>query len=240
MRPTAVLLHYHLPKTGGQTVRDCLLSRLDPGEDVLHLARIDSNALTRPGSNSEIAHLSDAARDQIRAVTGHTVDFRTAELFAGRRQWTFVVLRDPASRLVSHYNFDCARADAEHHARPEFTTWYESRRRNEMTRFLLNRLGTKPSSLAGRLSSLDFVGCTRQMDDWFPELLRILRLDGSSFGRKNVTGVDHERVLLLDEQLRQRIERDNADDVELFRFATSRLFDGHLRRLTRAEPLRGW
>lgn len=231
MRNDQLILHYHLPKTGGQTVRTILVEHLGAGTMVAHLGEWARQQGIEPHTNEQISAMSMEDRDRLRVVTGHRVNWETAALFAGRDLWEFTVLRDPAERMVSHFNFDTFMSKKRGVEPSSFEDWYQTRPENEMSTYLAQRLGARPKALAGRLAQLDFIGETSAIDQWLPLLLSFVGLPASTPKRANVTGVDHDRVLQLDAPLRSRIEADHPDDVELFRLAQRRLFAPSFDRL---------
>lgn len=226
-----LFLHYHLPKTGGQTIRRLLEETLDPGTTLLNLGKPTEGILYSPSTNAGVAALSSTERDDVRVVTGHAVDSETIRLFAGRQLWEFTMLRDPAARMVSHFNFARAMAHRRDEEILEFDEWYARRRSDEMSAFLAHSFGVNGTELIDRISQLQFIGNTAQMDEWLPLLLTVMGLPGITPERANVTGVDHERVVQLDDELRTRIEADHPQDVELFRIASTELFVPSLERL---------
>jgi hypothetical protein len=155
--------------------------------------------------------------------------------------WEFTMLRDPAARIVSLFNFRHALAKQRDEGNLDFEQWYAVQSPNMMSGFLANSLGVKRTALIDRLALLQFVGDTAQMDQWLPLLLTVMGLPGITPTRANVTGIDHKLVLQLDETLRERIEADHPKDVELFRIASTDLFEPSFERLRQtatASPIR--
>lgn len=97
-------LFFHIPETGGQTLRDHLLSELVNGHDYLHLGRLGPTDPC-PRTMDDVMAMSDEQRRRVRVISGHDVSRDLSRVFARRpiREVTF--LREPAQRIISHYNF---------------------------------------------------------------------------------------------------------------------------------------
>ncbi len=210
-----VWLHYHVPKTGGQTLRSVFIEQFTVGATYAHITAASSDHF--PHTNAELAMLSMAERRQILIASGHGVDQTTRGLFEGREIHEFVVVRDPAARIVSAYNYRARQIRDAGSAPVDFDTWYATRGTNPMLRFLADRIGVprRVDEVVDRLQQFDFVAETEQMDRWMPYLLRQLGCPDQVPPRRNVTGTDHEQVLALDPELEQRIIADHPGDVRL-------------------------
>ena len=210
-----VWLHYHVPKTGGQTLRSVFIEQFTVGATYAHIAAASSDQF--PHTNTELAMLSMAERRQILVASGHSVDQTTRGLFEGREIREFVVVREPAARIVSAYNYR-ARQIRDAGGKPvDFETWYGTRGTDPMLRFLADRIGVRRrvDEVVERLQQFALVAETEQMDRWLPYLLRQLGCPDQVPTRRNVTGRDHEQVLALDPELQQRIVAEHPGDVEL-------------------------
>ncbi len=94
-----VWLIYHVPKTGGQTLRYHLRQELG-SEGHAHLGRFEPHL---PLFTTD--DLAGPAADDVRVVTGHPVSRATGRLFPEARILDVLVLRDPLARVVSHWMF---------------------------------------------------------------------------------------------------------------------------------------
>ena len=214
-----IWIHWHVPKTGGQTIRTALSDHLEVDQSVVHMGAWAAQMGFAITSNADIASLDPTARDRIKMVTGHKVNKETARLFGNRDVRKLVILRSPASRIVSLFNFRRSLLERQGLPPVDFDDWYESLARNSMTRFLSRRLGVGRGDLAGVLRELDdfhLVGKTEEMDTWLPDLFATLGLPPILPERVNVTGVDHERLLTLDDRLAARILEDHPLDFALY------------------------
>jgi hypothetical protein len=214
-----IWIHWHVPKTGGQTIRTALSDHLEIDQSFVHLGTWATQKGFAITSNTDLASLAPPARDRIRVVTGHKVNEETVRLFGNRDVRKLVILRSPASRIVSLFNFKRSLLERRGLPPVDFDEWYESLGPNSMTRFLSRRLGVGTEDLDGVLRELrDFlvVGKTEEMDTWLPDLFATLGLPPMVPDRVNVAGVDHERLLSLDDRLSQRIFEDHPLDFALY------------------------
>jgi sulfotransferase famil protein len=90
-------LFFHIPKAAGNTIKD-LLARLYPAEQVY---RIDGERIR--ASNQALETWPVERRAQLRVVMGHMAFGIHHRLPQPSRYFT--ILREPVSRLVSHYYF---------------------------------------------------------------------------------------------------------------------------------------
>ena len=97
-----------MPKTGGTTILDNLGRHLQRDRDFLHLRT--PNAPQRQTKFERVEALDPVSRKQLLAITGHPVSRRYVELFPNRPVREVVFVREPAARIVSHYNFRCRTA----------------------------------------------------------------------------------------------------------------------------------
>lgn len=216
-----VWLLYHVPKTGGQTIRDAIAAQVGHGDQFLHLGRWGAQTSGILDAD-HVLGLPDHRRDRLRFVAGHPVDHRLVGLFDDRRVREVVVLRDPAERIVSHYNFFATRPQRAKRPPVGFDEWYERWHRADLAlQWLAKRFGTRNdvSEVITRLSTCTFVGRTPNLSRDLPLLLSAMGLRPEPAGPSNVTGVHHARVLELDGALRDRLVRDNPDDAVLYRMA---------------------
>jgi hypothetical protein len=211
-------VHYHVPKTGGQTIRHELVAQLEIGTSFVHLGPWAVQQGYFPATPRDLAGLEPDQLGRIRVIAGHNLDAATVNLFDCRHVKEIVVLRDPAQRIVSQFNFKSFILERRDQPEISFDTWYEGLGSNPMTRFLAKRLElpVDVDALIERLKSFEFVGRTEDMDQWLPHLLRAMGLTPVLPKRANVTGVDHQRIVTLDDSLHARIQSDNPLDYMLY------------------------
>ena len=96
----SIWFSYHIPKTGGQTLRNHLHTTL--GEDgYLHLGKWDVGDRTvRPEDPAEV---DQTVRASMSAVGGHPLHRRHRSLFPNRELREVIFVREPARRLGLHH-----------------------------------------------------------------------------------------------------------------------------------------
>lgn len=99
----------HIPKCGGTTVTS-ILTKAVPGAS--HFM-VDGNDIA--GSRIRLASLPETERWRVRLLSGH-LSFGWHELLFPARAQYITLLRDPITRVVSHYNHVCRHEDHYLHA----------------------------------------------------------------------------------------------------------------------------
>ena len=242
-RTEEVFIFAHLPKTGGQTLRDCFRKHLEFHREFIHLGPFGEEDAAKRGL--EPFHQRPVEeRAQARVILGHKVNCETHTLVPSKTPRYVLLLRDPAELLVSLYNFDMRYQRPASEPIVPFDDWYKSRqRKNFMTNWLLNDFlrPSKPSRktppmqiIKPALNEFWFVGCSEFLDQDAPLLLRRIGVP-VEIERTNVAGVHYPKLLSLDDSLRAKLYADNDLDVELYRTWRERL--GESRNRLKAEVL---
>jgi len=210
-----------VPKTGGKTISDNLRWHLQRDRDYLHL-RVTAKRRQRQTAFEVVESLDPASRKQLLAIIGHPVSRRFVELFPDRPVREVVFVREPAARIVSHYNFRVNTALRRKKEAPTFEKFLERIGPNAVTRFLSERLGVAtngPSQLSDLLQELAkfwMVGVTENLDQRLPTLFNAMGLPADVPPRGNVTGITVKRHLLLTPGLRDELQASNPLDMMLF------------------------
>jgi hypothetical protein len=209
---------YHVPKTGGQTIRDHLDRHLVRDLDFVHLGRwFRPAALTIDA----VASLSSAERDRLRSLGGHPLTRDFAELFPERTIREVVFIREPAARMVSHYNWRCTMQALDGAPVPSFEEFLSEASDNPITGFLGKCLGLTArklqlSAILAELVGMWMVGTTESMDALAPALFGAMGLEPAVPERSNATGVTIERHLTLTPDLADAIRAESPEDVALY------------------------
>lgn len=236
---TPLWLLYHVPKTGGQTIRDHLTKYWRRGIDFDHLGRWDRAA---PLSIDDIERLAPTERDELRLLSGHPVNRELTKLFPGRTVRELVMIRDPARRTISHYNFSMTMRTRRGEPVVSFEEFVENLGVDFMTRFLARRVGHQQriralDAVLYELSQFWLVVRTEQLDTFLPMLLDDLGLPPVVPERTNVTGSTIDRYIDPEPQLLAELRERNPCDMMLYR-AVEHLEAAYLERRRQAEGSR--
>jgi len=231
----------HIPKTGGTTINHHLRGNLVYDEETIHLGGagdIYRNSHDRPPFEER----SVLERSRARVISGHRVRYGDHALVPDSDPRYFTILRDPADRIVSTYNFQMA---SRHDTNQSFEVWYGDWPRNRTFRWLRRRLdsGSVPEML-DRLRSFWFVGVTEHLDEDLPRLFGALGVPREwtdlrvTADADSPTSASHEsqpfdinpgkksqritRQVSVTPELRERIYNDHPRDLRLYRFALRR------------------
>ena len=216
-------LVYHVPKTGGQTLRNYLREQLGP-EGHVHFGRWEPE--DELPDSSMIARLPQAQRDQIRASTGHRVTREVATMFPGRQVRELLVLRRPVDRIVSGYHFRNSRRVRRGADPLSFTEFIEWLGPNSMTKWVARFFGEDREQHAldrslYELNRVTVVWPLEDLDDIVEDWLATLGISGMP-PRANRLG--HEitpSVAPTEEELR-RVWEENLEDEVLYRACVNR------------------
>ena len=120
----------HPPRTGGNTIIETLLKKF-PREEIFmsSLARYNLDPVK-----------FDPKR--VRFMLGHATYYGIHKMVPGREPRYFIILRDPAERMISHYN---AKMQKEKKKIP-FDEWYKNQIKNEAVHVLDLKFKGSPST----------------------------------------------------------------------------------------------
>lgn len=215
----------HIPKCAGTTVEAHFREHL--GDAFMFAPRWESPLRNVVGNR--YPGLDAGRLAHVRAVSGHSLSDSMRALFPGAEVRESVLLRDPASYLLSFYNYRWSRFEQGRGGRPpEFAAWYRAQRRNPISRFLLNRYfgqgvpalyrlssSARLAWLEARLARFHFVGSYRRADEMVAGISREMGLPEVVESR-NVTPSRRLAAADLPAGLARRIEADNALDQALW------------------------
>jgi len=103
------LIYMHIPKCGGTTVTSILTKAVSGASHFM----VDGGDVAE--SRNRLASLPETERMRVRLLSGH-LSFGWHELLRPARAQYITLLRDPISRVVSHYNHVCEHEDHYLHA----------------------------------------------------------------------------------------------------------------------------
>ena len=228
-----IFIFLHIPKTGGQSIRDHFREHLEEFDTFIHLNGNNGEGRFLKAGLPPFQKWSEDRRSRVRVILGHHVRHDTARLVPGRIPRLITFLRDPAERIVSNYNFHQQR---DYKNEPvSFDDWYASKRKNSVVSSIVrNFLGLQTSKISverrfeladDALSKFWLVADTSDIDRLSGPLFRRIGVP-DQMTRSNVAGLHFRRVLMLDDDLRERLHRDCPQDVAFYRkwYAQSRTF----------------
>ncbi|MEO1490610.1 MAG: hypothetical protein AAFV19_00470 [Pseudomonadota bacterium] len=221
------IVHFllHVPKCAGTTVEAHFRKHL--GARFMIAPRWESPMRNFIGNR--YPGLSPQAMADIAVVSGHSVSANMEALFPGAEIRASVLLRDPLGHLLSFYNYRWTRyADGQGPEPPSFDDWYDAQRRNQISRFLLNRyFGQAVPALyrlssQGRLRFLEarlaqffYVGSYKHVGEMCAEISRELGIP-DTVESENVTQSRKVSKEDLPSSLREQIAHENALDQCLY------------------------
>ena len=259
-----VTIFLHVPRTAGSTLAR-IIERRYPRDGILHLYESDFG--------EELMSISPELRDRLRVVMGHF--YFGAHNFLDRRARYITLIRDPVERTISHYHY--ARRSPLHHfhdaARElelgEFVDHCARESRatgialgfcsdNDQTRQLAGKGGipklrtnaqemlmTAKRNLAEHFA---VVGVTEKFDRSLLLMKRRLGWGRTLYVSRNVNP-DRAARKPIDQETLEVIRAVNQLDLELYRYAESRLenevrsqgaaFAAELRRFKRLNGMYG-
>jgi hypothetical protein len=139
---------YHVPKCAGRTVHRHIETFLPPATYYRTKKRRSFGRLLF--GRHDFRTMPDPRH--IRAVGGHYLGVSTEAIFAGRELKRSILVRDPVSHLISHYNFRMMRYLAEGLHPYSFDLAYRATRRNYIVHYVLTNFLEFPWHRIARLS----------------------------------------------------------------------------------------
>jgi len=242
-RPLWIFLH--VPKCGGTTLNAHLERHFTMDEQLVEFSHW-GRSYRRTHGRPEFADRPAEERARAEVLSGHQTWYNIHKLVPGAREPRyFTVVRDPAERCVSLYNFRWSRG----HVRDDsdfdrwYDNWYRPRQTDTMVRFFAERLygSALPSDPGQRLAMaqqlLTLCWFVTTTDRWNDGLDRISQAMGipADWQRYRAAGnsiplpASHprqgevvQRRITLDDDLRARIHADSPGDVALVDWVRAR------------------
>ncbi len=232
-------LFQHIPKTAGTTFARHIIINFRYAEVLSIVQRPNRILNTREAVDRFIESLSAERKDQVRVVCGHSVYYGIDRYFHRTPRY-FTFFRDPIQRAISNYNHTIANYDlfqpdsmGRFPANREdmtFDCWWERFQPNVHLGVVLNfmvggKAGWMPdlrlddSHLRQAKAILDefyFVGLTETFEE--DSLFLYGKIGIKSF-LKDRQNIAPESFVTVTDDLKRRIAKDAALDVELYRHA---------------------
>lgn len=139
--PTRPLwIFMHVPKCGGTTLKAHLERHFAMDERLMELSNWGRRYRRKRG-RPEFGDRSDAERARIDVLAGHQISYGIHQKMPGAREARYVtVVRDPAERCVSLYNFRWSRGFVTDDFDGWYRDWYRVREANFQVHFFAERL----------------------------------------------------------------------------------------------------
>lgn len=214
--PVKHWLLYHIPKTGGTSITEHLRSQLAPRGEFCSITLEQREHQFRLG---QVRDLPQEEFQKIRVFQGHGVSRVIADFYPNEQFSEVVFFREPASRMVSHYNFRMSRHSLAPTDGITFESFYRSFPRNFMMRFMCVRLGIPVNfrsldRLICELSGM-FAFTMHEVDQVISAMSSLFNISPNA-PRRNVGGIHYPLDLVADEELLNHIRRQNPLDTILF------------------------
>lgn len=236
-----VWIFLHLSKTGGTTVNGHFRRHMSWDDSFVHFGGW-GNRYRKNVARSAIEERSEKVRSRIKVISGHRSYYGIHHLVPNKTPKYFTIIRDPAQRCASRYNFNRSRGKIS----ASFEDWYAnvcvSQHRNAICQFLAERVMNRRLSsnhkqnfrLARQLLDLCWHVCLTE------NLSNDLRYVFSEMGLPTdfvshrvagkagnaLAGLDHPQKgeviqshYVLSDEMRSRIQKDNLWDVRLYEYA---------------------
>ncbi|ANP46812.1 hypothetical protein ATE48_13265 [Candidatus Viadribacter manganicus] len=174
-------------------------------------------------------------RAKARVILGHYASVFTKDLVPGPRVVKYCgVLRDPAARVVSHYNFNVedkwVRAG---NGVPEWSWWYRGQKRNFVCRWIKeNFLKENTNDVADEqmfddvtrlLSSFWLLGLTEDYETFSDMLCADVGVVATGGVRSNVAGEHYPRRAVVTPEIAEQVYRDHPVDKALYDWVRARV-----------------
>lgn len=233
----------HVPKCGGTTLKAHLERHFTMDEQLVEFSNW-GRRYRKDRGRAEFADRAPDARARAEVLAGHQLDYGIHRLVPGGRDARyFTVVRDPAERCVSLYNFRWSRGHAPDDFEDWYGNWYRPEQSDYMVRFFAQRLygAALPAdpeqryAMAQQLlalcwfvtttehwnAGLDFLCAAMGISaDWqhYRAAGNSVPLPASHPSQREVV----KRRLTLDDGLRARIHADSPGDVRLVEWVRAR------------------
>ncbi len=218
-----VVIYHHVPKCAGMSMFHHLNANLAWNDELVHLdGRARADVLAAGVVPFDWKDDRELAR--IEVLFGHDVSLASAERLAGRERILVTCLRDPAERMVSHYNWEMHQRELAGQLIPEFGPWHAKQGRNWMTRWFGRAFfGLEVDRMEERtvfdlvcegLESFAVVGMTERFEESMRPVTDRLGLPRVGTAT-NVAGESYPKRMRLSSESRWRAELAEAHPLDV-------------------------
>jgi hypothetical protein len=214
----------HIPKTAGSSVHFHLLTHLEYDRSYIHIP-IDFSMREEMRIRQPFTLRDARDRSEALVLFGHGVAKKHADFVPGRTLREITTLRDPAERMLSHYNFWMNVLEKRGKPLMSFEDWYAAEPKDYQIRWIAETyLQTNVSRMSPReiadiaMEALDsfWLVCTLPTFESDIQLLWDALSLPPLASRQNVSGVTHKLRFEMTDALRHQVIEENALDVELY------------------------
>ncbi len=124
MQGQPLVFLFHIPKTGGTSLREALSEALGMNRGFIHLGPYGDRTRAEQDLKPLEAY-TPGELDRIRVLSGHYLSTRFEKYFPGRDIRRVVLLREPATRILSQYNHAMRNRKRLGLKPIDFHAWYE-------------------------------------------------------------------------------------------------------------------
>jgi hypothetical protein len=218
-----IYFFFHIPKTGGDTVRKHFWRSLRKANRVSADMRDDPNAKLRA--------MTPQQRDAYQIVMGHGVTAGLARYFEGREARFFTVLREPVGHVVSTYNWYAYRVKRDEGREPApFDEWFTPAKYSIHARWLLTRFDGRSGEGYGRecpqhklladslevLERFWLVATLEQLDRTLAPAFQALKVPPKIQRSTKIAGQDLPKILARTPEIEARVRECSSADVRLY------------------------
>lgn len=229
MTNKTIYIGLHIPKTAGMTLLNLLEKKFPLGN--LHQT-------TSLAKNAElgIPFIEEMANtENIESLFGHHVDAQTICYFPNREIYLYTFIREPISRLISHFYYHERLCKAQNRESLSLQEFADSNK-NQMCKFIVNRFSVflskeelKSLSLHEKaikiLQTFDLVGSSDEFDEYLLLLLQDMKVEKEKdlvrkIGKKNVNPHKNNKQLDLEEntEFKDILVKENGEDCKLYEY----------------------